>query len=132
MNIYDTTNGKTHIYGSNCHDSLVVSEDGRTLSYYNLQNGDGSAYGDYRIVTEMGLIPSEDTSLEDLYYANIGGFTEDIRGVRRVRDFITNERIGIVLFRDENEKLSDYQQGMLDMAEKIYKICNGIIEEESK
>lgn len=64
-------------YGSNCHDSLMISSDGRTLSYYNLQNGDGSKYGDYRFCDEEGKTPEEDLDLikygADAYF-NIGGF----------------------------------------------------------
>ena len=64
-------------YGSNCHDSLMISSDGKTLSYYNLQNGDGSKYGDYRFCDEEGHTPDEDEVLlkhgADAYF-NIGGF----------------------------------------------------------
>lgn len=62
MIIEDLQTGTTHIYGTNPHDSLIVSEDGRTLSYYNLQNGDGSRFGDYRFC-----------SGNDENYWNIGG-----------------------------------------------------------
>lgn len=64
-------------YGSSCHDSLRISSDGRTLSYENLQNGDGSKYGDYRFCDEEGHTPEEDLDLvkhgADAYF-NIGGF----------------------------------------------------------
>ena len=78
MYIKDLQTGKVRLYGSNCHDSLRISEDGRTLSYENLQNGDGSKYGDYRFVTdEQGKIPSEDETYikygADAYF-NIGGW----------------------------------------------------------
>ena len=63
------------MYGTNPHDSLVVSQDGRTLSYYNLQNGDGSIGGGYSFTDEDGNIPVD---IEDAYdntvYFNIGGF----------------------------------------------------------
>lgn len=82
MYIKDMQNGTVRKYGSDHHDSLQISEDGRTLSYENLQNGDGSHYGDYRFVTdENGKIPGEDLDLiahgADAYF-NIGGFKKDI------------------------------------------------------
>ena len=51
MIIKDLRTGQEHQYGSNQHDALIVSEDGRTLSFYNLQNGDGSRFGDYRFIS---------------------------------------------------------------------------------
>lgn len=43
MYIKDLSTGKIHKYGSNKHDSLVISIDGRYLAYRNLQCGEGSA-----------------------------------------------------------------------------------------
>lgn len=67
-------------YGSNCHDSLRISPDGRYLTYENLQNGDGSKYGAYRFCDEEGKTPEEDLDLikygADAYF-NIGGFVSD-------------------------------------------------------
>jgi hypothetical protein len=67
-------------YGSSRHDSLRISPDGRTLSYENLQNGDGSKYGCYRFCDEEGRTPEEDPDLvkhgADAYF-NIGGFVSD-------------------------------------------------------
>ena len=66
-------------YGSNHHDSLRISPDGRTLSYENLQNGDGSRWGEYRFCDEEGHTPEEDPDLTkygaDAYF-NIGGFID--------------------------------------------------------
>lgn len=45
--IEDLQSGRIFEFGKNCHDRLVISEDGRSLSYYNLQCGDGSL-GDFR------------------------------------------------------------------------------------
>lgn len=78
MYIKDMETGEVRKYGLDCHDSLMISNDGRTLSYYNLQNGDGSAYGEYRfVVDEEGHTPEEDDVLirhgADAYF-NIGGF----------------------------------------------------------
>lgn len=74
MWIKDNEGGYVHEYGTNRHDSLVVSGDGRTLSYYNLQNGDGSKYGGYVFCDEDGLTPAEIPFMEDVMYANSGGF----------------------------------------------------------
>ena len=52
MIIKDMQTGEMHEYGTNPHDSLVVTKDGRALAYYNLQNGDGSWFGGYRFVAE--------------------------------------------------------------------------------
>ena len=77
MYIKDLQTGKIRKYGTSVHDSLVISPDGRTLSYCNLQNGDGSKFGDYRFCDEEGYIPSEDETLKNYgadAYFNIGGF----------------------------------------------------------
>lgn len=76
MYIKDLQTGKVRKYGADRHDSLVISEDGRTLSYYNLQNGDGSRYGDYRFCDEEGKIPAETECNYGEEYFNIGGWGE--------------------------------------------------------
>jgi len=82
MYIKDLQGGEVRKYGSNHHDALRVSPDGTILSYENLQNGDGSRFGDYRFCDEDGLIPEEDEVLvkhgADAYF-NIGGFVEVVR-----------------------------------------------------
>lgn len=78
--IKDLTTGKVREYGADHHDSLVISKDGRTLAYENLQCGDDSRYGDYRFCDEDGTIPGEDEVLikhgADAYF-NIGGFKNE-------------------------------------------------------
>ena len=77
MYIKDLTNGNVRLYGTNHHDALRISKDGRTLSYENLQNGDGSRYGDYRFTDGEGRTPEEDEELAEYgadAYFNIGGF----------------------------------------------------------
>jgi hypothetical protein len=77
MFIKDIQTGKVRKYGTNPHDSLLISEDGKTLSYLNLQFNEGSLYGDFCFVTdEKGLTPSEDESIKECgeAYFNIGGF----------------------------------------------------------
>ena len=57
--IQDVESGRVFEYGKNCHDRLVISKDGRCLTYYNLQNGDGSCVGDYRFYYEKPEIITE-------------------------------------------------------------------------
>lgn len=77
MKIKDLQTGRVHEYGTNCHDSLYVSQDGRTLTYYNLQNGDGSGVGDYRFVCDDEKVPAESETADARHaevYFNIGGW----------------------------------------------------------
>lgn len=79
MYITDTETGITRLYGTDRHDSLVKSDDGRCLYYYNLQCGEGSMFGTYVFTDELGRIPKENIDIlrygaED--YFNIGGFGE--------------------------------------------------------
>ena len=50
--IQNMVSGRVFEYGKNSHDKLLISEDGRSLTYYNLQDGDGSCVGDYRFYYE--------------------------------------------------------------------------------
>lgn len=72
--IKNLTTGEHRAYGTDQHDSLVSLDGGKTLHYYNLQNGDGSLAG-YRFCDEKGrMLCMDDNGGE---YANIGGFVED-------------------------------------------------------
>lgn len=59
--IQDVVSGRVFEYGGNCHDRLLISKDGRSLTYYNLQNGDGSCVGDYRFFYEK---PQDETDFD--------------------------------------------------------------------
>ena len=74
--IKDMQSGTVREYGTNCHDSLHLSLYGRTLTYENLQNGDGSLCGDYRICDNpKGIVPEDMKSPESVYtYVDIGGY----------------------------------------------------------
>ena len=61
--IQDVKSGTVFEYGVNCHHRLVVSEDGRALYFYNLQNSDDSEVGDYRFYYEE----PEDKTDPDVY-----------------------------------------------------------------
>lgn len=79
MWIKDMETGKVRLYGTDRHDALMVSDNGRYLTYENLQNGDGSYVGGYRFVTERGCVPEDDLELARCgaeEYVNIGGFNE--------------------------------------------------------
>ena len=77
MYIKDLVTGEVHEYGQNCHDSLRISQDGTYLTYANLQNGDGSLYGEYRfVIDEEGHTPAECDCAYDAYF-NIGGFDKE-------------------------------------------------------
>ena len=77
--IKDIDTGEVRKYGTNHHDALRISGDGRHLEYVNLQNGCGSLGGYRFVVDENGLVPDEDEVLvrhgADAYF-NIGGFEE--------------------------------------------------------
>lgn len=77
MKIKDLETGEVFEYGSNRHHALVISDDGRTLSFENLQNGDGSKYGSYRFIDDHDEdIPSKTECFKygaDSYF-NVGGF----------------------------------------------------------
>lgn len=79
MKILDTQTGDIHEYGTDGHDSLRVSQDGRYLTYYNLQNGDGSGVGDYRFVCDDDKVPSESETADAIHaqvFFNIGGWNK--------------------------------------------------------
>lgn len=45
IKVKDNDTGHEHIVGTNSHDTLLIN-DGK-ITYYNLQNGEGSEYGTY-------------------------------------------------------------------------------------
>lgn len=105
MYIKDLTSGKVREYGADNHDALRVSHDGRTLSYANLQNGDGSRYGDYRFCDKDGLIPEEDKVLikhgADAYF-NIGGWNNTRVILDKIRAEIVDELDHLKNYRDKD------------------------------
>lgn len=82
--IKDLQSGNIRPYGSNHHDSLLISQDGTYLTYEHLQCGDGSIAGDkensgFVFCDDKGHTPEEDEILcrygADAYF-NIGGWEE--------------------------------------------------------
>lgn len=97
---------QVRIYGTNHHDSLKISDDGRFLSYYNLQNGDGSFLGDYRFCDKDGLLPCDNKEYGVDAYANIGGFKNDIE---EFENLFIHEHDYKQFFKDTyGDKESDY------------------------
>ena len=108
MYIKDLQSGEVRRYGTNHHDALRVSPDGKMLFYENLQNGDGSL-GDYRFCDEDGLTPEEDEDLmihgADAYF-NIGGFwtEEEGRERRKILKKWNEELLEIIKRREKGDK----------------------------
>lgn len=95
MYIKDNITGQVRLYGTDCHDSLVISDDGKHLSYYNLQCGEGSKYGSYSFVTdENGTLPKDDKDLikhgAEAYF-NIGGFGDVKEILEKIKASIKEE-----------------------------------------
>ena len=130
MWIKDMHTGKVRMYGDDVHDALQISKDGRTISYANLQNGDGSRYGEYRFVTdEEGKIPAEDETLckygADAYF-NIGGTNEWQKVLRNARERILKQiYLPLMTIVDEKD-LTEYDAGV----KKAAWACLQIIDEE--
>ena len=132
MWIKDTQSGKVFQYGHDRHDSLEISGDGRTLSYYHLQCGDGSRYGSFLFVTdENGRIPDEDEVLRkhgaDAYF-NIGGFSEEQKDWR----FLERQILKMMILTD-NKEVEVALAGVLDLMNRMGKggEQNGIDENDS-
>lgn len=82
MYIKDLDSGRVRKYGTDRHDSLHMSPNGKYLTYYNLQCGESSECGSYRFCDKDGLTPEEAAEKynciynETDSYFNIGGFDE--------------------------------------------------------
>lgn len=95
MYIKDNITGEVRPYGTDCHDSLEISDDGKYLTYYNLQCGEGSKYGSYSFVTDkVGTLPKDDEDLikhgADAYF-NIGGWKSPAKVWQEIKDQIREE-----------------------------------------
>ena len=82
--IKDTYNlGLIHEYGKDQHDSIIVSDDGSSLHYYNLQTGEDSKYGRFVFCDKDGRTPAENREINNNYF-NIGGFCQEERHNGRI------------------------------------------------
>lgn len=98
--IKDLQSGNIRPYGSNHHDSLMISQDGTYLTYEHLQCGDGSIAGDkensgFVFCDDEGHTPEEDEILckygADAYF-NIGGWENPIDVLDKIRAEIESNR----------------------------------------
>lgn len=125
--IKDLQTGNIRPYGSNHHDSLMISQDGTYLTYEHLQCGDGSIAGDkehsgFVFCDNEGHTPEEDEILcrygADAYF-NIGGWENPIDVLDKIRAEIhaTAEmhEDGDYYLRDEwiDEIIDKYREGEL-------------------
>lgn len=88
--VKDNTNGSVHEYGTNCHDALILQEDG-SLHYENLQTMCGTLFQEegYSFCLEDGTIPE---FYEDVPYIDIGGI--DAVPVVRCKDCVHMKLLG--------------------------------------
>ena len=108
MYIKDNVTGTVRLYGTNCHDSLEISEDGKYLTYYNLQCGEGSKYGGFSfVVDENGTLPKDDEVLvkhgAEAYF-NIGGWPNINDVLDRIRTEIDEQIIPRSSHTDRQKK----------------------------
>lgn len=121
MYIKDNVTGTVRLYGTNCHDSLEISEDGKYLTYYNLQCGEGSKYGGFSFVTdENGTLPKDDEVLvkhgAEAYF-NIGGWPDINAVLDRIAEEIDEQIIPRSSHTDRQKKevlkiIDKYRGGM--------------------
>jgi hypothetical protein len=108
MYIKDNVTGTVRLYGTNCHDSLEISDDGKYLTYYNLQCGEGSKYGGFSFaVDENGTLPKDDEVLVKhgaKAYFNIGGWPNINDVLDRIRTEIDEQIIPRSSHTDRQKK----------------------------
>lgn len=112
MLIKDLETGCVREYGKDCHDSLVISPDGRSLSYYNLQCGEGSRYGCFRFVMEDGEVPNDSQTPDAIHaecYFNIGGFPS----AKQIRDEVIEK------FNNKVDCLKEHYTDACNMCTKM-------------
>ena len=117
MWIKDTISGKVRPYGTDSHDALRISEDGKHLSYENLQNGDGSEGGGYLFTDRDGRIPNECKELKAyggfVYFDQGGDYQNEGELYNRFTELMEEhlklmERIKRAFERAEKDIEADY------------------------
>ncbi|ADL36018.1 hypothetical protein bpr_II078 (plasmid) [Butyrivibrio proteoclasticus B316] len=97
MWIKDMETNMVRPYGIYPHDSLVMSEDGSSLHYYNMQIGEGSKHGSFKFVADReGTLPEDIEACREygeLAYWNIGGFEPENKKDEKRLGNITNHDI---------------------------------------
>lgn len=111
--IQDVVSGRVFEYGGNCHDRLIISEDGRSLTYYNLQNGDGSCVGDYRFYYEK---PEYETDFDADEWARMVEH-------QSISELLAEERKRVV-----QEIWKEFEQRLMGKTKDmpVIKVCNMI------
>ncbi len=111
--IKDLQSGNIRPYGSNHHDSLLISQDGTYLTYEHLQCGDGSIAGDkehsgFVFCNDEGHTPDEDETLcrygADAYF-NIGGWENLIKVLDKIKSEITEYKDDKIIHSVQNEMI---------------------------
>jgi hypothetical protein len=92
IKVKDNETGYEHIIGTNSHDMLCV-EDG-LISYYNLQNGEGSRFGTYSFLGEE----------DEMYGVTV--------------EFVTFEKLKEI-YDQETKASIEQNRAMKEMIEKI-------------
>ena len=92
--IKDNTNGCVHEYGTDCHDALILQEDG-SLHYENLQTMCGTMFPDegYSFCSPDGEIPKWDLKNGIEPYIDIAGeyYTKPKTNADRIRAMTDEE-----------------------------------------
>ena len=111
--IKDLQSGNIRPYGSNHHDSLMISHDGTYLTYEHLQCGDGSIAGDkensgFVFCDDEGHTPEEDETLcrygADAYF-NIGGWENAIDVLDKIRAEISEYKDDKIIHAERNDMI---------------------------
>ncbi len=105
--VKDNMNGCVHEYGTNCHDALILQEDG-SLHYENLQIMCGTMFPEegYSFCFKDGTIPRYDVEHGVEPYIDIGGeyYTKPKTKADRIRA-MSDEELA-VMFADHENKVA--------------------------
>lgn len=110
--IQDLQSGRVFEYGKNCHDRLVISEDGRSLHYENLQDGDGSNCGDYRFFYEK---PKIETEMDKMHERDLDHWARNVKNK------------SLDKFQNENQALKTRWQKLKEWVQKQSKPIDNIV-----
>lgn len=134
--IKDLQSGRVFEYGKNCHDRLVISEDGRSLHYENLQNGDGSCCGDYRFYYEK---PKIETEMDKMHEWDLDHWARNVKNksldklvefedfmeeqgfesLEKLKEFIELQETNIRFYSRISEENSNKNQALKDRWQKL-------------
>lgn len=117
--IQDVVSGRVFEYGKNCHDRLVISEDGRCIYYSNMQDSDGSKVGDYRFYYEKPKFETE-AEMRNAYDIDEGARTIEHQSIS---ELLAEERKKVV-----QEIWKEFEQRLMGKTKDmpVMKVCNMI------